>query len=88
MLNTGTYDLQVETNGGHTCNFNKGQRENLKRARTDTCTRDFEKKKSIAFEYAGARDDWWEESRSSYPWCYHDDGTFWTAEWDWCYGML
>jgi len=81
----GTFDLEVKTNRGHVCNFEKGNSDSMKRARTDTCTRDFEKKKSIAFGFVV---NWWEASRSDYPWCYHNDGTFWKASWDWCVEYL
>jgi len=78
----GNRGLRVITFGEHTCDF--GHPTSLILATSNTCTRKYKEKKSVSFEFAGAREDWWEEKTSNYPWCYHNDGTFWKANWDFC----
>ena len=86
ICNTGNRGLRVITFGEHTCDF--GHPTSLILATSNTCTRKYKEKKSVSFEFAGAREDWWEEKTSNYPWCYHNDGTFWKANWDFCLRQL
>ena len=37
---------------------------------------------------AGYAKEHWKDWTSDYPWCYHNDGSFWTANWDRCVGEL
>ena len=91
MCNAGTSELRVKTEGGHVCNFDYSTiwTKNLyKLATRSTCTRKYEKKTSVTMNYAGYKDPWWEEKTSKYPWCFHNDATFWNSNWDWCIRQL
>ena len=90
VINTGTFDLEVETDGGHVCDFGKNfDGRSLKRSRTDTCSRDYKYLwrpwSKVVAGYVGNKEHW-KDWTSDYPWCYHNDGSFWTANWDRCVG--
>ena len=74
------------------CDFGKNfDGSSLKRARTDTCSRDYKYLwrpwSKVVAGYVGNKEHW-KDWKSDYPWCYHNEGSFWTANWGWCVGEL
>ena len=77
ILNTGTYGLKKKQTvvmcAISTENFN---RRRLKRAKTDTCTRDYKYLWTPTMNYAGYLKVYWKDWKFYYPLCYNGDGSF------------